>query len=133
MSVILVTGCSTGIGQETALHLARKGHDVYAAVRTPGSAEELQGKIAEENLSVTIVALDLTRPETIKSAVAEVVDHGEVVGDEDVGEMELRLQILEQGQNARVRFCSGTQHLAVEFQQPQSLALKLRGVEGNAE
>ena len=38
MSVILVTGSSTGIGQETALHMARKGHVVYAAVRSPGTA-----------------------------------------------------------------------------------------------
>ena len=31
MAVILVTGSSTGIGQEAALHMARKGHQVYAA------------------------------------------------------------------------------------------------------
>ena len=42
MSVILVTGSSTGIGQETALHMARKGHEVYAAVRNPDTAAELK-------------------------------------------------------------------------------------------
>ena len=68
MSVILVTGCSTGIGQETALHMARKGHDVYAAVRTPGTATELKEKIAAEQLSVKLVELDLTKPDTIESA-----------------------------------------------------------------
>ena len=38
MSVILVTGSSTGIGQETALHMARRGHQVFAGVRTPDTA-----------------------------------------------------------------------------------------------
>ena len=52
MSVILVTGSSTGIGQETALHMARKGHEVYAAVRSPDTATELKEKIAAETLPV---------------------------------------------------------------------------------
>jgi NAD(P)-dependent dehydrogenase (short-subunit alcohol dehydrogenase family) len=73
MSVILVTGCSTGIGQEAALHMARKGHDVYAAVRTPDTATELKEKISAENLSVSLVKLDLTKPDTIEAAVNEVV------------------------------------------------------------
>ncbi|MCP4842886.1 MAG: SDR family NAD(P)-dependent oxidoreductase, partial [Halieaceae bacterium] len=46
MSVILVTGASTGIGQETALHFSRQGHDVYASVRNPDTASELKEKIA---------------------------------------------------------------------------------------
>ena len=56
MSVVLVTGASTGIGQETALHLARKGHDVYASCRNPDGATELQEKIAAEELPVRVIA-----------------------------------------------------------------------------
>lgn len=73
MSVILVTGASTGIGQETALHMARKGHDVYAAVRSPGTANELREKIAAESLGVQIVKLDLIDPVSITSAVAQIM------------------------------------------------------------
>ena len=74
MSVILVTGCSTGIGQETALHMARKGHDVYASVRNPDTADELKEKIAAEDLPATIIRLDLVDPASIESAVAEIVE-----------------------------------------------------------
>ena len=73
MSVILVTGSSTGIGQETALHMARKGHDVYAAVRSPDTATELKELIAAENLPVTVIRLDLVDPASVKSAVAEIM------------------------------------------------------------
>lgn len=73
MSVILVTGASTGIGQETALHMARKGHTVYASARNPGTADELKEKIAAENLDVKVLKLDLVDPVSITSAVAEVM------------------------------------------------------------
>ena len=73
MSVILVTGSSTGIGQETALHMARKGHEVYAAVRSPATADELKEKIAAENLSVTVIKLDLVDPKSIATAVADIM------------------------------------------------------------
>ena len=73
MSVVLVTGASTGIGQETALHLARKGHDVYASCRNPDGATELQEKIAAENLPVHVIALDLVKPDTIDTAVATII------------------------------------------------------------
>ncbi|MCP4212777.1 MAG: SDR family oxidoreductase [Halieaceae bacterium] len=79
MSVILVTGASTGIGQETALHFSRQGHDVYASVRNPDTASELKEKIAEEKLTAKIIRLDLVKPDTIKEAVAKIAkDSGQL-------------------------------------------------------
>ncbi|MEP1595438.1 MAG: SDR family NAD(P)-dependent oxidoreductase, partial [Halieaceae bacterium] len=72
MSVILVTGSSTGIGQEAALHLARKGHRVYASVRSPGTADELREKITAENLNAEIIRLDLLDPASIEEAVSTI-------------------------------------------------------------
>jgi len=74
MSVILVTGASTGIGQETALHFSRQGHDVYASVRNPDSATELRDRIAGENLPATVIRLDLVEPESIEAAVAGILE-----------------------------------------------------------
>ena len=79
MSVILVTGSSTGIGQETALHMARRGHLVYGAVRSPDTATELKEKIAAENLSVELIKLDLVDPASIESAIASIMaKHGRI-------------------------------------------------------
>lgn len=73
MPVILVTGSSTGIGQATALHLARKGHEVYASVRNPEGADELKEKIAAENLPASVIKLDLVDPASVQAAVDDIV------------------------------------------------------------
>jgi len=74
MSVILVTGSSTGIGQETALHLARKGHQVFAGLRSPATATELKDMIAAEALAIEIVQLDITDGDSVDRAVRTVMD-----------------------------------------------------------
>ncbi len=76
MSVILVTGSSTGIGLETALHMARKGHEVFASVRNPDTATELAEKIAAEDLPAQVIRLDLVDPDSIAAAVAAITDSG---------------------------------------------------------
>lgn len=73
MSTILVTGASTGIGQEAALHMARRGHSVYAGLRNPAKGDELREKIAAENLPVSVVELDLVKPDTIDAAVTRIM------------------------------------------------------------
>ena len=67
MSVILITGSSTGIGRATALYLSKKGHRVYASMRNPDNAGELRN-VAE------IIALDVSDEGSVKKAVAQVLD-----------------------------------------------------------
>ncbi|MEM1110816.1 MAG: SDR family oxidoreductase [Pseudomonadota bacterium] len=79
MSVIIVTGASTGIGQATALHLGRAGHTVYAGVRTPGNVAELGQAIDDESLPVQIIQLDITNQDSVDAAVQRVVgDQGQI-------------------------------------------------------
>jgi len=74
MAVILVTGASTGIGQATALHLASKGHRVFAGVRTPATATELNDRIAADKLPIEVIQLDITDGDSVERAVGAVMD-----------------------------------------------------------
>jgi NAD(P)-dependent dehydrogenase (short-subunit alcohol dehydrogenase family) len=74
MSVVLVTGGSTGIGLATAIHFARLGHDVHAGVRNPVSATELTQAIEAERLPIRPVTLDVDDTASVNRAVAEVLD-----------------------------------------------------------
>src|SRR6056300_881800 len=73
MSVILVTGASTGIGQATALHLASQGHRVFAGVRSPDTAQELKEKIAAQELALELVQLDITDQGSVNNAVSTIM------------------------------------------------------------
>ena len=49
--VALITGCSSGIGYETALTLARNGFCTYAGVRNTKNSEILEKKLQKKNLT----------------------------------------------------------------------------------
>jgi NAD(P)-dependent dehydrogenase (short-subunit alcohol dehydrogenase family) len=72
MSVVLITGTSSGIGLATAVHFARKGHAVYAGLRDVG-APELVKAIDAEKLPVQPVALDVDDDASVQRAVEEVL------------------------------------------------------------
>jgi NAD(P)-dependent dehydrogenase (short-subunit alcohol dehydrogenase family) len=74
MAVVLITGCSTGIGRTTALALGRRGHRVYATMRTPQRAADLLQIVDDEQLDVRLVALDVTDPESVTSTVSHILD-----------------------------------------------------------
>jgi NAD(P)-dependent dehydrogenase (short-subunit alcohol dehydrogenase family) len=57
--VAVVTGASRGIGQVTALELAKAGAHVIAVARTAGGLEELDDSIRAAGGSATLVPLDL--------------------------------------------------------------------------
>jgi NAD(P)-dependent dehydrogenase (short-subunit alcohol dehydrogenase family) len=71
---ILVTGASTGLGLETAVHLAGKGFRVFATVRDLAASADVQAAAAERGGRLEIVRLDLTDRDSIDAAVASVVD-----------------------------------------------------------
>jgi NAD(P)-dependent dehydrogenase (short-subunit alcohol dehydrogenase family) len=73
MAVVLVTGCSSGIGLATTLHFARLGHDVQAGVRDPDTATELSAAVAAGNLPVHVVTLDVDDPASVTRAVDDVL------------------------------------------------------------
>ncbi|WP_100181724.1 SDR family oxidoreductase [Candidatus Nitrosotenuis aquarius] len=71
--VALVTGCSSGIGFETALALAREGYHTYASMRDTKKGAKIQEIVKKENLPITIIPLDVDKPESISSAIKQVM------------------------------------------------------------
>jgi len=72
MSCVLVTGCSSGIGLETALVLGRAGHAVYATMRKPERDQLLREVVEREKLPVSILALNVDSDEAVASTVAAI-------------------------------------------------------------
>ena len=65
--VVLITGCSSGIGRALAHELRRAGHRSYATARRQESLAELAAE------GVTALALDVNDGASIAAAVAQVV------------------------------------------------------------
>lgn len=96
MAVILITGCSTGLGQAAALHLARRGHRVFATMRSPESGTPLLDAAAAEGLQLSVSRLDVCDDASVREAVdAALRDAGQIdavvnnAGRGDLGAVEL--------------------------------------------
>jgi NAD(P)-dependent dehydrogenase (short-subunit alcohol dehydrogenase family) len=72
MASVLVTGTSKGIGLITALTLARAGHTVFATMRNPARSPELAQQAAQEDLPITISAMDVDSDDSVKTAIADI-------------------------------------------------------------
>lgn len=65
---VLITGCSSGIGEATAERLAKSGWTVYATARRPETLEALKAK------GCRTLALDVTNEDSMTKAVKTVLD-----------------------------------------------------------
>src|SRR5262249_20201498 len=73
MAVTIITGSSTGIGLATAIAMGRAGHIVYATMRTPEKAAELNSILSQEKLPVHILGLDVDQDHSVKTVVRQVL------------------------------------------------------------
>ncbi|MBA3900535.1 MAG: SDR family NAD(P)-dependent oxidoreductase [Bacteroidetes bacterium] len=58
--LILITGAGSGIGKDTAIALAKKGHHVIATTHRQAQAEALIEWCAIENIAMVVFKLDIT-------------------------------------------------------------------------
>ena len=65
MKTVLITGCSSGYGLETARHFHAKGWNVIATMRNP------RADLLPVSERMRILALDVTDPDSIAKALAE--------------------------------------------------------------
>lgn len=71
---VLVTGCSTGLGLEIAVHTAIRGRRVFAAMRDTGRAGALETAAEAAGVGVEVVTMDITDAASVRQCVAGVLD-----------------------------------------------------------
>lgn len=71
--VALITGCSSGIGYETSILLAKNGFRTYATMRNTDKGDKLKEIAEKENLDLKIIKLDVTDDYSIQNAIKEIV------------------------------------------------------------
>ena len=74
LKTTVITGATSGIGEETALALAKKDHALYLLVRNVEKGEELKQHIITEtgNRQVFVVKCDLADMQSVKDAANEL-------------------------------------------------------------
>jgi short-subunit dehydrogenase len=72
---VLITGTSTGVGFESAILFAKNGYKVYATMRNTNKAIDLKKRIADENLNIEILTLEVTNIQSIQLAVDSIINN----------------------------------------------------------
>lgn len=83
--VALVTGSSSGFGLLAAVSLAKSGLRVFASMRELSRRGALDQAVAAAGVSLNVVALDVTKPDTFIQALAQVGPVDVMVNNAGVG------------------------------------------------
>jgi len=90
MKNVLITGCSSGFGYESAKYLAEKGHTVYATMRNitgknAQPAAELKNYAEDQNISINVLEMDVTSDESVNAAVAQIAKVDVLINNAGLG------------------------------------------------
>ena len=77
MSIVLVTGCSSGFGKYAAVEFARRGDTVFASMRDASKSGPLLDEAKSAGVSVEIVLLDVNDGASAETAVSQVLSEAE--------------------------------------------------------
>ncbi len=70
--IVLITGCSSGFGMLTAVHLASHGHEVYATMRNLDKRDRLLEHAREQKADLRLMRLDVTQKRSIQEVIAAI-------------------------------------------------------------
>lgn len=71
--VVVITGCSTGLGSAIAVQAAQKGHRVYATMRDTGKAQALESAAMAAGISLHVLPMDVTDTHSVNACVAQIL------------------------------------------------------------
>ena len=71
--VAIVTGTSSGIGLETAIHFAKNGFKTYATMRNTSKSDVIKKRSQDENVPIEILQLDVNDDLSVKNAIETVL------------------------------------------------------------
>jgi NAD(P)-dependent dehydrogenase (short-subunit alcohol dehydrogenase family) len=72
---IVITGSSSGFGQKSVKDFADKGYQVFATMRGPeGKNSAVKAELEAYSDSIQVVDMDVTNDESVKNAIASVLD-----------------------------------------------------------
>lgn len=90
MKKILITGCSSGFGYDSAKYLAKKGHQVYATMRNitgknAKAASELMAYADSNQLNIKVYEIDVTSDENVNAAMYQIPTVDVLINNAGVG------------------------------------------------
>ncbi len=70
--IALVTGCSSGIGLQTAIDLAKNGYTTYATMRNMDKKNKLEVGAQKANVKLNIVQLDVSDDNSVSKVIDQI-------------------------------------------------------------